>query len=457
MIINIFVLLQKKHLLNKIFNLNLLLLFKNATLNNVIVVGLITFIISGFGFFKEIIIAKNYGLSELIDTYYIAILIPAFINNVFMSSYQSVFIPNYILELRDEKRLGSFQLTAILVTLVVSIFFFIIAYLFTDYFLEFFFKGNDASYYELIKKQFAIIAPCILFWGLTSIVNGILNVDNEFKFSTFSSVYTALSIIVCLLFFKSYLGDVVLAVGTLIGSILGFLSVLLVAIKRKIIFLGTPDFKSKNIVLMFRQLPAKLTASLLNGVNPIVDQYFSAQLIVGSIAALNYGIKIPSFAIGIGSIALGNVLLPYFSKMAVFNKDKLFDQLQHILKYTLYLSLAATIVGILISLPIVNIVFERGAFDSRDSEIVSKIQQMYLLQIPFYLIGIIMIRFLTAINKNNFMVVTSSISLILNIILNIIFMKLIGVYGLALSTSLVSLITAMILYFYIAKLKKSDV
>lgn len=433
------------------------LLFKNVTLNNVIVVGLITFVISGFGFFKEIIIAKNYGLSELLDTYYIAILIPAFINNVFMSSYQSVFIPNYILEIKDQKSLGSFQFTGMLVTLVISVLFFIISYLFTDYFLEFFFKGHDVEYYTLIKKQFAFIAPSILFWGLTSMINGLLNVDNEFKFSTFSSIYTALSIIVCLLFFKTYLGDLVLAIGTLIGSILGFLSVMLVAIKRKIIFLKTPDFKSKNIIVMFRQLPAKLTSSLLNGVNPIVDQYFSAQLIVGSIAALNYGIKIPSFAISIGSIALGNVLLPYFSKMAVYNKEKLFGQLQKIIKYTLYFSFTATIIGVLISYPIVNIVFERGAFDSNDSEIVSKIQQMYLLQIPFYLIGIIMIRFLTAINKNNFMVFTSSMSLILNLVLNIILMKTMGVYGLALSTSIVSFIIGMILYFYIKKLKLSHV
>ncbi len=444
-------------MISRFFNWNLALLFKNVTLNNVIVVGLITFVISGFGFFKEIIIAKNYGLSELLDTYYIAILIPAFINNVFMSSYQSVFIPNYILEIKDQKSLGSFQFTGMLVTLVISVLFFIISYLFTDYFLEFFFKGHDVEYYTLIKKQFAFIAPSILFWGLTSMINGLLNVDNEFKFSTFSSVYTALSIIVCLLFFKTYLGDLVLAIGTLIGSILGFLSVMLVAIKRKIIFLKTPDFKSKNIIVMFRQLPAKLTSSLLNGVNPIVDQYFSAQLIVGSIAALNYGIKIPSFAISIGSIALGNVLLPYFSKMAVYNKEKLFGQLQKIIKYTLYFSFTATIIGILISFPIVNIVFERGAFDSNDSEIVSKIQQMYLLQIPFYLIGIIMIRFLTAINKNNFMVFTSSMSLILNLVLNIILMKTMGVYGLALSTSIVSFIIGMILYFYIKKLKLSHV
>lgn len=433
------------------------LLFKNATFNNILIVGFITIIVSGFGFFKEIIVAKNYGLSQLLDTYYIAILLPSFISNVFMSSYQSVFIPNYIVEKNENNSVGSFQTTATLVTLFVSFFFFIIAYLFTDYFLEFFFQGHEPEFYALITRQFAFVAPCILFWGLTSIVNGLLNVDNEYKFSTLSSIFTAVSIIVCLIFFNDYFGDLVLAIGTLIGSILGFLMVLVIALKRKIIFIAAPNFKSKNSIILFKQLPAKITASLLNGVNPIVDQYFSAQLIAGSIAALNYGIKIPSFAIGIGGMALGNVLLPYFSKIAVYDKDILYEKLHKLLKYTLLASLFVSIVGIIVTYPTVKIIFERDSFTTSDTKIVSKIQQMYFLQMPFYLTGIIMIRFLTAINKNNFMVITSIVSLVSNLILNFILIKVMGVYGLALSTSIVSMVVGIILYIYIIKLKKSNV
>ena len=55
------------------------------------------------------------------------------------------------------------------------------------------------------------------------------------------------------------------------------------------------------------------------------------------------------------------------------------------------------------------------------------------------------------------MVLTSIISLILNITLNYILIDLMGVYGLALATSLVSIINSIILYVYITKLNKPHV
>ena len=103
-------------------------------------------------------------------------------------------------------------------------------------------------------------------------------------------------------------------IGTLLGSTSGLIFLFVVAYKRDLIILHKPDLLSSNIKIMFTQLPAKITSSLLVGINPFVDQFFSAQLVIGSIAALNYGIKIPAFAIGIVSIAIGNVMLPYFSK-----------------------------------------------------------------------------------------------------------------------------------------------
>ena len=115
------------------------------------------------------------------------------------------------------------------------------------------------------------------------------------------------------------------------------------------------------------------------------------------------------------------------------------------------------IVLILFSLPIIRLALERNAFTSEDSVIVSKIQQMYLLQLPAYVTGLIMVKFLTSINKNNFMVLTSVISLVANFTLNYILMDIMGVYGLALSTSLVSIINSVILYLYISHLNKLHV
>jgi putative peptidoglycan lipid II flippase len=275
--------------------------------------------------------------------------------------------------------------------------------------------------------------------------------------SSISGIFIPISIIICLLFFKEYLGTIVLAVGTLIGSIISFIFLIIVAVKRNIFVLHKPDFYSVNVRILFLQLPAKLSSSLLTGLNKVVDQFFAAKLVVGSIAALNYGIKIPMFAIGLTSIAIGNVLLPYFSKKNIENKGKSFNELNKILKYLLIGSIVMAAILIILSNPIIHYIFERNAFTSSDTIVVSKIQQMYILQIPFYLVGITMVKFLTSINKNVFMAFTAFIMVILNYLFNYILIEKIGVYGLALATSMVSVINSLILYIYIKKLNKAYV
>lgn len=427
---------------------------KNATLTNILIVGALTLVVKGLGFFKEIIIADNFGLSELLDTFYIAILVPGFISNVFLGGFKSVFIPNYLIELKTGNNIKSFQSTCFLITLVVALAFCLIAIGVTDIYLETFFSGHNDTYYQLIKDQFYLVLPCIVFWGLTSLINGLLNIDKEFTFSTINAIFIPICIIICIVFFKEDLGTQVLAMGTLIGTILSFIFLIVVALNRKILSLGTPDFKSVNIIILFKQLPAKLSSNILTGTNEVVDQYFAAQLIIGSIAALNYGVKIPMFAISIITMALGTVLLPYFTEKAIQNKTKSFEELNRILALLLISTTIVAIVLITISTPLISLIFERNAFTSEDTQVVSKIQQMYLIQIPVYIITIIMVRFLEAINKNGFMAFAALLCLCLNIVFNYILVERMGVYGLALSTSLVAILNSIFLYLYIRHLKK---
>lgn len=430
-------------------------ILRNKTIINIVIVGICTLIVKVLGFFKEIVIANNFGLSELLDTFLIAALIPGFINGVFLNSFQSVFIPNYVSELKTGKNIGAFQSTSFLVTLMISLVFCLLSFLLTDVYLETFFSGHTVEYYALIKEQFYYVMPCIILWGFSSLLTGLLNIDNEFTLSSLSGIFTPICIIICLVFFKEKLNTIVLAFGTLIGSIIGFVYLLIVSLNRKIISINKPDFFSVNIKVLFLQLPAKLSSSLLTGINKIVDQYFAAKLVVGSIAALNYGIKIPMFSIGLASIAIGNVLLPYFSKKTIENKIESFDLVKKILKYLMLGSIVVALILILLSLPIVTLIFERNAFTSNDTSIVTKVQQMYLIQIPFYLVTITMVKFLTSINKNNFMAFTAFLTVIFNFILNYILIEIMGVYGLALATSLVAILNSFILFMYIKYLQKS--
>ena len=103
-------------------------LFQSAFLINVAIVAIITILVKGLGFFKEMEVGQTFGLSELLDTFLIASLIPGFVNNVFMVSFQNLFIPNYISEQRQNANVAGFQSACFLITLCLSILLILFSY-----------------------------------------------------------------------------------------------------------------------------------------------------------------------------------------------------------------------------------------------------------------------------------------------------------------------------------------
>ena len=102
---------------------------KQPLFTNILIVGCTTLAVKAVGFYKELVIAENLGLSELLDTFLIAMLVPSFISTVFLNSYSNVFIPNYVIQMKEKGNLKAFQTTSILITLSISLIFIIIAYL----------------------------------------------------------------------------------------------------------------------------------------------------------------------------------------------------------------------------------------------------------------------------------------------------------------------------------------
>jgi len=427
---------------------------KSPTTFNIITVIIITVVVKGFGFYKEVVVAGSFGLSELLDTFYIAALLPGFINQVFLIAFKAVFIPNYIAESKTTKNIGSFQSMSFLVTIATGLFFILIAYLVTDVFLDVFFKGHTESYYHLIKTQFYYLVPCILLWGLSSLLSGLLNIYNEFRHSSIYPVITSISMLVCLIFFKDELQETVLAVGMLIGCAGEVIYLVIVSLIKKIIKLAKPSFTSKNVQMMFKELPARISSGLLTGLIPVTDQFFSAQLIIGSIAALNYGMKIPAFFSTIIIMALGSVLLPYFSNLIIDNKENAFKQLNYILKLLFFGLILVVIPLLLFSSTIVEFLFERNEFTHDDTIIVASVQNAFLIAIPFAVCGDVIVRFLTSINKNAFLAYVSLGSVILNIIFDFILMKFYGILGIAICTLIIEIIKSFFLLKFVNSQKK---
>jgi len=107
-------------------------------------------------------------------------------------------------------------------------------------------------------------------------------------------------------------------------------------------------------------------------------------------------------------------------------------------------AIPAVLLIVLASDTIVRIVFERGAFSQSDTHLVGRIQAFAALQIPFALVGMIAVRLLNASRANRTLMWLSVGNFLTNIVFNYIFMRVWGVAGIALSTSVVRAIAACI-------------
>ena len=407
------------------------------------VVAFIGVFIKIVGFYKETVIASIFGLSELLDTYFIAVLIPTFVQNVFISALNNLFIPNYIIELKTSKQIKTFQSVSFLIVTVLIVLLTISCLVFSEYLLTIVFPNHSEIYYDLIRVQFYWILPCLFFWGYSSMLGSLLEVKNIFFHSTITPIFIAATTLICLFFFKEVLQEIVLAIGMLSGSILSFLYLLIVCIYRHEVSFGPLEL-NRNIKIMIAQLPPKIASGFLSGSNSFVDQFFAAQLVVGSIAAINYGGKIPAFVLGMIILPLGSVLLPHFSRSVSDNELKAYKELFKILKLVFFSTLIICLFGVVFSDDIVRMLFERKEFTSDNTFIVANIQKIGLLYIPFYICTAICVKFLTAINKNKFMAWVSFWNLILNLILNFILIRFFGIYGLAMSTAVMFIVSSFI-------------
>ncbi|MGH8281041.1 MAG: murein biosynthesis integral membrane protein MurJ, partial [Gammaproteobacteria bacterium] len=180
----------------------------------------------------------------------------------------------------------------------------------------------------------------------------------------------------------------------------------------------------------------------------ITDQAMAAILPAGSVSSLNYGNKLPAVTIMLISGALGTAVLPYFSRMiAAKNWQDAHRTFSTFVRVVLFATVPLAILLIVFSHPIIRVVFQHGAFSPADTHIVSYVQMGLLLQIPFYIVGILAVRMIAALKKTIVLVWGAAISLVLNIILNYIFMQVWGVAGIALSTSVVYVVSMIYLLF----------
>ena len=413
-----------------------------------IIVGLSTGLVKFGSVGKELVVAWRFGTGDELDAFLIALVVPSFLVNVVASSFKAALIPTYI-KVREQQgqiaaqNLLSSAISRALVLLALTI---IVMELSASWYLPYLASAFTTEKLDLTIKLLWAISPFVLLSGIIVIWGAVLNAGERFALAALSPVATPLATVILLLFAPNW-GIFTLAGGLIVGSLVE-VTILGISLRKQKISLRPRWGKfDSNLQEVARQYAPVMAGAFLMCSTNLVDQSMAAMLDSGSVSALGYANRVIALPLTLTTLALGTAVIPYFSKtIAQQNWQKVRHTFRYYLKLIFFTSIPITIVFILSSKLIIKLLFERGSFTPEDTTIVSQIQIFYALQIPFYIAAIFVVRLVNSLGINYLLAWGSSINLLVNIIANYVFLQLFGVKGIALSTSLVYLISFAFLY-----------
>lgn len=182
-------------------------------------------------------------------------------------------------------------------------------------------------------------------------------------------------------------------------------------------------------------------------INIMVDRTLASTLVEGSISALNYANKLNQFIIGLFIVSIVTVIYPMLSKLSSDNnKDEFISSISKSISSVILLVIPISIGAIVLAEPIVNLLFQRGAFDARATS-------MTVIALAFYSIGMvgfglrdILGKVFYSLQDTRTPMINGAMAMGMNIILNIILVRFMGHAGLAFATSLSALICIVLLF-----------
>lgn len=413
------------------------------------------------GYIRDMLVANLFGAGIFADAFYAAFRIPNLFRRLLgEGSFSAAFIPVFseYLHTKDksetQKFLNAVFTALFLILIIVSVLgmFFapvlvkIIAWGFTD----------DPEKMQLTIELTRLMFPFIVFICLAAFLLAILNTLQIFFLPALAPSALSISEIGYMLALAPLLSAnnqiKGLAISVIAGGLLHFLiqypKLKSMGWHLKFNFnLKHPGIKK----ILFLMIPSLIGLSV-DQINSFVDTICASFLASGSITALYYSNRVMQLPLAIFGLAFASVSLPAMAK-AYAQKDMptLKNSLNYSIRSTVFILLPAAVGLMVIGLPIVQLLFERGKFDSLASLMTNNALFYYSLGLPAYAMAKIFANAFYAFQDTRTPVKTAIWAMILHVILCVILMYPMGVGGLALSTAIASYFNMFLLILYLRK------
>jgi len=403
------------------------------------------------GLFREMVIAFIGGAGAQVDAYQVAFVIPEILNHIVASGFMSVtFIPIFSRYLARDREDDGWKVFSIILncfgcflTLLI-----LITVALAPQLVALIAPGieNPQTISSAVRMT-RIILPAQLFFFVGGLLMAVQFSKERFFIPALAPLLYNLGIIAGGMILGPWLGMEGFAWGVLIGALAGNLIIQYfgawkTGLKYFFIFNpGHPDLR--KYVLLTLPLMVGLTMTFST---EFFFRLFGSYLPQGSIAVLNFGLRIMLILVGLFGQAVGTAGFPFMAKLAAENKINEMNRLLNNTLRILALVIPFSVLFMVLRSEVVLMIFQRGKFDAAATDMTAEVLLYLLIGAFAFAAYTVVVRGYFAIQNTLFPAVYGTIVVLLRIPLYFFGGNLFGARGVALAVSLSGIFQVTVLY-----------
>jgi putative peptidoglycan lipid II flippase len=343
------------------------------------------------GLIREIVAASYFGISGAMSAFTIAFQVPNLVRSLFAdAAIQAAFVPVFTEELEKGNKKEAFRLATTLLFAVTMLLGAITALfvLFAPVIVPLFAPGFEGETKDLTVTLSQILFPILIMLGATGMVVGILNSYDRFAAFAISPFFWNVAIIAVLVAlapaFKEEDRIYAYAIGVLVGTAIQLAIPAWDLRHTPFEFNFNFDWRAPGVRrVLLLMLPVTLSLGLIN-FNLIVNSFFGTLVSDEAPAAIDKAFRIYMLPQGIFSVAIATVVFPTLARFAAREEyDDLRSTMANGMRQILLMLIPAAAAILVLSEPMVRLVYERGEFGASQTDLVATALFWFAFSLPF--------------------------------------------------------------------------
>ena len=391
------------------------------------------------------------------DAFYVAFRIPNLMRDLFAEGVMSAaFVPTFTRRLTTQGRDAAWRLGTQLINALVLITggLVLAGIVFAEPLTRLFARdfGEVPGKLELTIELTRVMLPFLTLVAVAAACMGMLNSLHRFFTPALSpaifnvSLILSAVVLVPLMPRAGYEPIVAIAFGVVLGGV-GQIAIQCWVLRREgfryRLMLDPADRGLREILGLMG--PGTIAGAALQ-LNLLVNTILATSQGTGAVSWLTYAFRLMYLPIGVFGVSISTAALPRLSRHAALDEiPEMRRTISHALRLMLMLMVPATVGLIILAVPIVRLIFERGSFTPADTQATALALTCYAPGIVGYAAVRLAVPSFYALGTSLTPAVVSVGSVGLNIVLNLVLVRVLGYQGLALGTAIAALANAALL------------